>query len=422
MRVLAGPGDHHPLVQRSHPRPGLLSYIIPKCRHRYDVVFYTPWIGWILSRSASMPPGGAETQILMLAKCLARRGLRVAIIAYDSASDVPDEFEGVTIVPRPAYNTNRRLIGKFIETFQIWRSLSAAPSPVVVYRCGGVTVGLIAVYAKLFRRRLVFTSANISDFDRTAWRQVLPNRRDTIIYSLGARLADVIVVQTEEQIPLCESTFGRTPTLIKSLEPVGEPQSAAPEAFLWVGRLVSYKQPLAYLELARALPQAKFWMVGVPVSHLKDDEEVARKVVERAKAIPNLQLLPPCRHDDLQSLMGRAVASVNTADFEGMPNVLLEGWTQGVPALVLTHDPGGVVTRFGLGGFANGSAEAFTDLAREQWRHRGNRRELSERCRAYVAEYHSPAKVAAQWHAALLGTSEEAPDASLARAESTCAA
>ena len=75
--------------------------------------------------------------------------------------------------------------------------------------------------------------------------------------------------------------------------------------------------------------------------------------------------------------MSRAVASVNTADFEGMPNVLLEGWSRGVPALVLRHDPGGVISAYGLGAFAHGSREGLVSLAREQWRTRHAREELS---------------------------------------------
>ena len=47
--------------------------------------------------------------------------------------------------------------------------------------------------------------------------------------------------------------------------------------------------------------------------------------------------------------MCRAVAAVNTSEFEGMPNVLLEAWSRGVPALVLHYDPGGVVRAHRLG-------------------------------------------------------------------------
>jgi glycosyltransferase involved in cell wall biosynthesis len=99
--------------------------------------------------------------------------------------------------------------------------------------------------------------------------------------------------------------------------------------------------------------------------------------------------------------MAQAVASVNTADFEGMPNVLLEGWSRGVPALALNHDPGGVITGSGLGGFAQGSATALTGLARDLWCERAHSEQLARRCRDYVEAHHSPATTAARWEAVL---------------------
>ena len=36
------------------------------------------------------------------------------------------------------------------------------------------------------------------------------------LYRLGVRLADAIVVQTEEQVPMCEATFHRRAHLIKA--------------------------------------------------------------------------------------------------------------------------------------------------------------------------------------------------------------
>lgn len=388
-------------------------------RPRYDVVFYTPWVGRLLSSTRSVPPGGAETQVLMLAKGLARDGLRVAIVAYGRASEFPRVVDGVTIVPRPEYETGRRLIGKLAETFHIWRALWNAPSRTIVNRGAGVQLGLIGIYARLFGTRLVFASANVVDFD---YGKITSKRRDILLYRLGVRLADAIVVQTEEQVGMCQAAFGRRPVLIKSIEPLAQPQDLVPAAFLWVGRLVSYKRPLEYIELARAVPEAMFWMVGVPISHHDEDQRVAAAAMERAASVPNLEVLPPMPHAELGALMARAVASVNTADFEGMPNVLLEAWARGVPALVLTHDPDGVVTQEGLGGFAEGSPTRLVELAREQWGTRGDRSALAERCQAYIKTHHAPERIAAEWRLVLAGLPPVVTELPLPERRSTCAA
>jgi glycosyltransferase involved in cell wall biosynthesis len=365
---------------------------------RHDVVFYTPWVGSILSATASLPPGGAETQVLALAKILVRHGSCVAIIVYGGDDELPKTVDGVSIVTRPHYRKRSRLTSKFVETFQIWRALRRAPSRTVVKRGAGIDVGLIAVYARIAGRRFVFSSANVVDFN---FCKLMPNWRDLFIYKLGIRLANTTVVQTEEQIELCRAEFGRRPMLIKSIAATAEPQRGAPEAFIWVGRLVSYKRPLEYIALARALPEAHFWMIGVPTPSDEDDKRLVAAVIAAVEELPNLELLPPRPRSEIEELMSRAVASVNTADFEGMPNVLLEAWSRGVPALVLTHDPGGVIGAYGLGGYARGSQQTFVALAREQWQTRNDRADVSARCRSYIATHHDPDVVAVQWLEAL---------------------
>jgi glycosyltransferase involved in cell wall biosynthesis len=105
-----------------------------------------------------------------------------------------------------------------------------------------------------------------------------------------------------------------------------------------------------------------------------------------------------------------------------MPNVLLEAWCQGVPALVLFHDPGGAVSTHGLGGFADGSRERMVALALELWATRFDRSQLAERCREYVARHHAPAVVVERWLSVLAG---EMPGRELAdgaaEVELTCA-
>lgn len=367
-------------------------------REYHDVAFYVPFIGDLLSSRTPSPPGGAETQILMLSQALARRGLRVAVVAYGEMADLPEWVEGVRIVARPPYNWSKGIAGKATEAARIWQTLWRVRSRTVVYRCASLELGLVGLYTALSRQTLVFSTANVADFFE--FNKLTPKRRHRFLYHLGVRLADEIVVQTEEQIPLCEAAFHRHPYLIKSLSPLAEPTYVEPEAFLWAGRLVSYKQPLAYVELARAVPEARFRMVGVPPQD-EGKRSLVREVAAAALDVPNLELLPPRPQAEIGTLMARAVASVNTALWEGMPNVLLEAWSRGVPALVLEHDPGDVVTRHQLGGFAGGSPERLAQLARELWHTRHDRSELAKRCRDYVATHHEPDAIARRWVALL---------------------
>jgi glycosyltransferase involved in cell wall biosynthesis len=384
----------------------------------YDVVFHKPWIRSMITTRATLPAGGAETQVLMLARALARRGLRVAIIVFGSRGELPSNVDGISIVPRTMPKRRRLFLLKVFDELKIWPALWRAPGRTIVHRGGGPELGLVALYARVTKRRLVFASANVVDF---AYEKMTRKRYMLSLYRVGVALADEVVVQTAEQVRLCQAKFGRRPTLIRSMESLAASQTSLPEAFLWVGRLVSYKCPLEYVELARSIPEARFWMLGVPMPH-KEERLVAEAVRERARTVSNLELLEPRPHAEVQALMARAVASVNTAEYEGMPNVLLEAWCRGVPALVLSHDPDNVVTRHGLGGFANGSRIELVDLARQQWLTRFDRAAIAERCRMYIAQHHAPDRIGEQWHDLVAPATGAAAEVSVTTPEPTCAA
>lgn len=333
---------------------------------------------------------------MLLSRELAARGHNVALVAFELSGGLPDAVDGVHVLARAPYRAHRRLVGKVVETSWIWRSLWRGRADVVVKRAAGIDVGIVGFFARLLGQRFVFSSANIVDF---SYSKLMPNRRDLLLYRLGVRLANEVVVQTDEQQQLCEQHFKRSPATIRSIaQPAADPPPGVADAkfFLWAGRLVSYKRPLAFVALARALPHARFVMVGVPTPHA-GAEQLNAEVREAAEALPNLDLVDPMPRSQLGELIQSSVAVVNTADYEGMSNVLLEGWSRGIPSLALTHDPDGVVACHGLGGFAGGSMELLVEQAEAMWSARHDRDELSARCRNYVARHHAPSVVAAQW-------------------------
>jgi glycosyltransferase involved in cell wall biosynthesis len=370
----------------------------PNRSGNYDVAFYVPWIGPLLTTADVRPTGGAETQIYLVARALAARGVRVCLIVFAiPGADIPSQIDGVDVIVRPPYKSQQRFVGKLREAANIRRALASVNARVIVTRAAGPHVGLAAIFAKLRRTRFVYSSANISDFD---FGRLTPNRRDRVLFRLGIRLADEVIVQSDEQVTMCRRTFGKASVRIRSLAEPAAPRANPAEAFLWIGRLVWYKRPLAFVELARAMPEAEFWMVGVPVPHGAAGS-VASEVAEASASVPNLRLLPPRRRPELMELVERAVAIVNTADFEGVPNIFLEGWTRGVPAVALTHDPDSLIMRNGLGAFADGSDERLVELTRELWAGRGNQQQLARRCREYIEAHHSPAAIAEAWIHAL---------------------
>ncbi len=361
----------------------------------FDVVFYSPTIGPLLSARLDRPTGGAETQIYLLTQALSDRGWRVAIVVHDGAG-IPEWAGGVRVIRQRAVATNRPLLRSLDYLAALAGALLPLRTDVTVQRAAGTTTGMVGLLSGLGRSRFVYSSANVIDF---SYHRLEPKRRNVRLYELGVRLADRIVVQNEEQETLCRQRFSRSPVVIKSIAEPAPARQETPDAFLWVGRLTHYKRPLDYVALARAVPEAHFRMVGVPV--LDEGRRLMAQIGVATADLPNFELLAPRPRAELSPLIERAVAMVNTAEYEGMPNIYLESWSRGVPALGLHHDPDGVIVREGLGGFAGGSAERFAELARSMWSGRVDQAELAGRCRRYIDRDHSPEAVVTAWEAAL---------------------
>lgn len=359
---------------------------------RYDVVFYVPTIAPLLAGDSRQPAGGAETQVRLLTRALAASGVRVAVVAFDRPG-LPDEDQGVAVVRRPPHRRN-----PVAEARTILSALRSTPSRVVVTRQAGAHAGLVALVAKSGRRRFVYSAANVIDFQFSSFED---HRLKVLLFEAGLRLADTVVAQTEEQQELCARKLGLRPPVIRSLAEPAPQRTTAPEAFLWAGRVVDYKQPLAYVELARSLPDVPFWMVAVPDDALGAGQQLLARLRDEAASVANLRLLPPCSRPELLELMGRAPAVVSTSSSEGMPNIFLEAWSRGIPALTLQHDPDSLIRRHGLGRSCQGSMSDLRAATEWMWLTRHDQEELSARCRAYVAAEHSPVAVAQKWREVL---------------------
>jgi glycosyltransferase involved in cell wall biosynthesis len=368
--------------------------VVPVGTRRRDIVFYTPRAGTILTPDAH-PSGGAEVQVLHLARGLAHRGARVALVTY-AAPGLPSAVDGIEVIaqPYPAHWPAPLRRAATLATTCV--RLLRLDARVVVQRAAGSTTGLVALAAKATRTRFVYSSASTVDF---TFERLGYGRTTAALFGLGIRLADEIVVQTDEQAELCVRRFGRHPVVIRSVaeRPAGAPapDGSASDGFLWVGRLARYKNPAALLDLAAAVPEVPFTMVCVPAAD--DPPGLAEELGRHAEALPNVRLVGPQRRAALLELMARATAIVSTSDYEGMPNTLLEGWSRGVPALTLAHDPDGVIGREQLGWCAGGEPARLAEQARLLWAGRADDAGLRTRCREYVHRRHDPAVVIGQW-------------------------
>ena len=354
-----------------------------------DVLFYVPSAAPLLV-AADLPAGGAETQMVTVARELAKRDLRVAFVL--DAREPPPVVDGIDLIAERRVRTRVAGLRSLEAVVRVIGAVVRGNAPVVVQRGGSAVTGLVGLAARLTRRRFVFSTASVADFDLELMESSTKRVR---LFRAGVRLAHDIVVQTAEQVELAHRRFNRDAVLIHNVVEPAALRDGAPDAFLWIGRLVGYKGPHAYLDLAAAVPEASFRMLGVPSG--PDGARLAAEVAERARSLPNVELLEPRPRAELGPVYDEAVAVVNTARFEGMPNTFLEGWARGVPALALHHDPDATIERERLGAFAGGDPARLADLARRLWAERGEQADAAARCVEYVRLRHTIGAAADAW-------------------------
>jgi len=364
-------------------------------RRTHDVAVYAPEAACYYESKRDYM-GGAEMQATMLAHALKAKGLSVAHVVHPIKGPAQVDASTPTLVERPEWQTHRRL-GQLAEGRAVWQGLARSDAKAYVVRGSGGYVIPAGAFCRARNRRFVFSSSSELDFDFTRTDR---NPRLLQLYRKTLGLAARMVLQTERQRELALSEFPDSdPVVIPSFAEQVAPAKRQGEYFLWADRLVDYKLPDRYVELAEALPEARFLMIGSTVD--ETPPELPERMQAAAERVPNLELLPPRPRSELLEDMRGAVALVKTSRVEGMPNGFLEAWACGLPVLSLSVDPDSKIADNDIGVVAGGSMERLIEAADGLWRDPELRNAVGDRARRYVQDVHSPEAVAERWVALL---------------------
>jgi glycosyltransferase involved in cell wall biosynthesis len=232
-----------------------------------------------------------------------------------------------------------------------WSGLIAAmrraDAEVYYHNCGENVTGQVALWCQKRGKAFVFSAANETDCD--AQLPELRLWRDRWLYRYGLRAADRVVVQTETQRRMMLQNFDVNSMVI----PMPCPRPGSPpkvrekppsNRVLWVGRVCKQKRPDRLMQLAEAMPDLGFDLVG---PHFSD--KTARCALSRAKDLPNVRVHGRISPEKMADFYSSTACLVCTSEYEGFPNTFLEAWSRGLP-IVSTFDPDGLIRakRMGL--------------------------------------------------------------------------
>jgi len=291
--------------------------------------------------------GGEEVQHAQLAAALARRGHQVRLVVADLGQRDGAVYQGVETLK--AYKEADGLpVLRFVHPrwTKLWSALARADCDVYYHSCAGMALGLLAMFCRLHKRRLVFRVA--SDFDCEPDKVEIRYRRDRWLYEYGLKRSDAVLVQTVTQQRALHKNYGRLSTVAGMF--VARPLLSATSGpkdvdVLWVANIRQVKRPDRLLALARSMPELRFHMAG---GRSTGEHDLYRSIESDARKLSNLTFHGSVPYMDIGALFDRARVFANTSDLEGFPNTFLQAWVRGIP-VVTTFDPDGVVRHAGLG-------------------------------------------------------------------------
>ena len=302
-------------------------------------------------------------------------------------------MENPALIERPPWPGIGRL-NVLREARAVWGGLRRADAAAYIVRGSGGHVIVAAAFCAAHRRPLVFSTSNDLDFDFER-----DDRRPFVlrVYRRAISLARRMVVQTEQQRELARAG-GFDPAVIPSFAEPAERATAQPRHFLWANRLVEYKMPLEFLQLAEALPEARFLMIAG-----RDQRDHARAVcvacMRRRTGSPTSSSIPRApassctRRWRSRRPWSRPRASRGCRTCSSRPG------PAECPCCPCTSTPTGGSPTEASASTPAGSMERLIEGARSLWTDPSLRAEIGERARAFVIGHHGPAAVGDRWEA-----------------------
>lgn len=333
--------------------------------------------------------GGAEFQLLMLARAMRDRGHAVSFVVGDYGQPSYEEAQGFPMYRCFELFKGQRKLRFLPDMLKLRAALRASRPEVVNQRSTAFYTGQTCWFSHQAGAAFVFSLG----IDYNCWPDLQGRVPWPIpaLYGWGIRNAEMVLAQTAEQAELMVRNFGRADTrVLPNLLEVHEPRSMDEDKgyVLWVGSLARRKQPELLLEVATLCPDIRFRLIGGPGEDIGYDQEMRT----RAATIPNLEWIGFVPPPDMEPHYRGASIYFNTSRLEGLPNAFLQSWAHAVPTVSAGVDPDGVIVRKGLGGVA-GSAADLAVLISSLMNSPEDRHQAGLRGHAHVTAQHATESV-----------------------------
>ncbi|MBN2259974.1 MAG: glycosyltransferase family 4 protein [Clostridiales bacterium] len=331
--------------------------------------------------------GGAEVEQVILGKQLNKLGHKVSFITYKHSKNKIENKDGIQIIS--TYSREKAQEIDFIQKYKlIFSALKRTGADLYFHEAG--STGILPLFCSLHKKKFIHRIAS----DATVLSKSLAGNysfKNNLFDIIEMKSADAVISQSKFQQKILFERFKIQSILIKNglLLPKVISNEHVPSKILWIGSLSLIKNPIIFLELAKAIPQAKFEMIGgrgYP-PYLFDKIEI------EAKKVANLKFHGFIPHTMVNNYFRDASIFVNTSTTEGFPNTFIEAWGHKIPIVSLNIDPDKVIQNKKLG-YKSGTFKKLVSDVTALIENEKLRRTMGENARSYVEKEHDIKQIA----------------------------
>lgn len=353
--------------------------------------------------------GGAEKQIALLARHMAKRGHEVNFVAtgYSGPSEI---VEGVHL--QTGWQPDRGIRGIRFFTYRIpniTKVLREIRADIYYTRGGGFITPTIIAAARRNGSLALLGLASDRDLyvDSGKVLFALGNTRiSSLIGPLAYRIfyvralceAHCVIAQNVDQASRCKELNIPYKIIPNIVEPASSDLLSLPEEsdVAWVGNMSNARRSKGLevlVSLMKELSQLRFKIIG------QIDKTSMNGVLENIKKQYNVVFTGKLTHEETLRVIAGCKLVINTSPSEGFSNVLLEAWSLGKPVVAFQVNPNGLLNPNGLGSCANGDLITMSKAIKYYLKNQDERLSTGRRCLDYAKRVHAPDVVCSQYEA-----------------------
>ena len=286
--------------------------------------------------------GGSEVQLYLLSKELSKEKNFIidVIVADQNLRERVENYQNLKI--HVALPIERSLKNYIKAVFHFYKTLIRINPDIIIQRSAGVVTGLLALHCKLFKKKFLFSIANLPNVNGKSESGFLGK-----FFKFGIDNATHIIAQSKEQILELEKYKKRkfnNITIINSGFEITNEQIRNKKYILWVARAIDWKRPELFLKLAEKFPNEKFLMICNKVDNKIDSIKYWKRIHNIASKISNINFLKFVPFEEINQYFEQAKILINTSSYEGFPSTFIQALISKTPILSLNVDPDNFLT------------------------------------------------------------------------------